>query len=950
MPLAVDNPIINTPFDEPSHWWDYSEGQPVLREGRRPAGYYLRPRTRSATGSLFEEEFVPLDVVSDIRARVKAWREHDYPGTSRVTQELLAYWSRPDRERKLFFCQREAAETVIWLVEAPATERMGLGIPLDLPGEEDRAKGYAGLKRYGCKMATGAGKTVVMGMLVAWSVLNKVYYPQDRRFSDAILVVTPNLTVKERDEVLKPSHLQNIYEQLDLVPRSLLEALGKGRYFVTNWHKFLPEDEPEAGERAKGYRSVVRRGKESDKAFAARALKELGGKENILVFNDEAHHAYRPAPLPEEELKELSAEERKERKQEEEEATVWVSGLDRIQAGRGLNFCVDLSATPFYLKGSGHEEGHPFPWLVSDFGLVDAVESGIVKIPRIPVDDNSGQPDPKYFRLWEHIMQSLPLSDRQTARRIAKPEAVLREAEGALANLASEWQKTFERFRAAAHPVPPALIVVCDNTRLSKLLYEHIAGNGKEGKVLPELENKAGQEVTLRIDTAMMGEAESRLEGETQQDASERLRETVRTVGKTEWEGEGEPPGKDIRCVVSVGMLTEGWDAHNVTQILGLRAFQSQLLCEQVVGRGLRRTNYDEVGNPESVEYVDVYGIPFEVIPVKKVSKTKPLTPPKLSTLVQALKERERLKITFPRVEGFIFDVRHRVKADIAKIPKLWVNPSREPTEVVAKDAVGYRIGRPDRLGPGREVVQDRNPFHATHRLQATVYEIAAAITNRLHEDARRFLFPQVLNIVWEYLENRVEFIEAPREEIYLEKYKQLIIERITSHIEPDTEAGEPPLLPIIERFRPVGSTGEVLFRTVRPCHGTTKSHVSHVAEHSKWEHTVAYYLERSPHVISYVKNDHLDFVIPYELYGARLNYLPDYLIRLRRRNGAELNLILEVKGFETEQDRAKETTAHRWVRAVNHHGGFGTWELVVCRDPHRLETNLSQITLIPGG
>ena len=944
MSLAVDNPIVNSPFEEPSQWWDYSEGQPVLREGRRPAGYYLRPRTRSVTGSLFEEEFVSLDLVNEIRGRVKSWRERGYPGTSRVTQELLAYWSRPDRERKLFFCQREAAETVIWLVEAPATERMGLEIPLDAPSEEDRAKGYAGLRRYGCKMATGAGKTVVMGMLAAWSVLNKVHYAQRREFSDAILVVTPNLTVKERDEVLKPSRPENIYQALDLVPRSLMEALAKGRYFVTNWHVFLPQDEPEPGEQVKGYRSVVRRGKQSDRAFASSALRELGGKEHLLVFNDEAHHAYRPAPVAEEELEGLSAEERTERKKEEEEATVWVTGLDRIQAARGLNFCFDLSATPFYLKGSGHEEGCPFPWLVSDFGLVDAVESGIVKIPRIPVDDNSGQPIPKYFRLWENIMQSLPLADRQTARRIAKPEAVLREAQDALATLASEWKKKLAEFERNRQPVPPALIVVCDNTKLSKLLYEHIAGNGKQGKVLPELENKPGQEVTLRIDTATMEEAESRLEGETKQDVAARLRETVRTVGKIEWEGQGDPPGKNIRCVVSVGMLTEGWDAHNVTHILGLRAFQSQLLCEQVVGRGLRRTNYDEVGDPESVEYVDVYGIPFEVIPVKKVSSTRPGPEPKPSTLVQTLKERSHLKIEFPRVEGFIFDVRQRIKANIEKIPKLWVDPSRAPTEVIAKDAVGYRLGRPDRLGPGREVVQDRNPFHATHRLQATVFEVAAEITNRLHEDARRFLFPQVLDIVWEYLENRVEFVDAPREEIYLERYKQLIIERITNAIEPDTEAGEPPLLPIIERFRPVGSTSEVLFRTVRPCHGTAKSHVSHVAEHSEWEHTVAYYLERSSHVISYVKNDHLDFVIPYELYGARHNYLPDYLIRLRRNDGSELNLILEVKGFETEQDRQKEATARRWVRAVNHHGGFGEWDLAVCQEPYRLSEVLHRI------
>jgi len=205
-------------------------------------------------------------------------------------------------------------------------------------------------------------------------------------------------------------------------------------------------------------------------------------------------------------------------------------------------------------------------------------------------------------------------------------------------------------------------------------------------------------------------------------------------------------------------------------------------------------------------------------------------------------------------------------------------------------------------------------------------------------------LFPQVLDIVWDYLESRVEFIEAPIEEIYLEKYKQLIIERITNAIEPDTEAGEPRLLPIIERFRPVGSTSEVLFRTVRPCHGTTKSHVSHVVEHSKWEHTVAYYLEKSPRVVSYVKNDHLDFVIPYELYGTRQNYLPDYLVRLRRGDGSELQLILEVKGFETEPDRAKQVAADRWVRAVNHHGAFGRWQLAVCKDPHRLTHQLSAL------
>jgi type III restriction enzyme len=383
----------------------------------------------------------------------------------------------------------------------------------------------------------------------------------------------------------------------------------------------------------------VQRGVEIDTAFCCRVLKELGNKQNILVINDEAHHAYRPEPLPEELREQLSDEEIAER----EEATVWVSGLDRIHAVRGINFCADFSATPFYIKGSGYPEGEPFPWIVSDFGLVDAIESGIVKIPRVPVDDNTGTLIPTYFRLWEAINQALPISERQTARRRARPESVLQKAEGALATLASEWKKTFEEFQRAASPVPPVMIVVCDNTDLAKLVHEHIA----RGNILRELENnERNGEVTFRIDTKLLTEAEAALEGETKAEVSERLRKVVDTIGKTEWEGEGDPPGKNIRCVVSVGMLTEGWDAQNVTQILGLRAFTSQLLCEQVVGRGLRRLNYDDFSEPE---YVDVYGVPFEVIPVKK----KPLSrteAQKVSTLVRALPERKGLEITFPRV------------------------------------------------------------------------------------------------------------------------------------------------------------------------------------------------------------------------------------------------------------------------------------------------------------
>jgi len=933
--LIVDNPIVNDPFQEPTQYWLYIEGQPQLKPGRRPSGYYLAARTTTRIKPLAEEEFVEMDHVNQIRERVRQWRQQGYPGTTRITLELLRYWNEPEREgrKRLFFCEKEAAETIIWLTEATPTAKQGISFPADEPNDPvSIAKGYKALRRYCCKMATGSGKTVVMAMLIAWSALNKLQNKQDKRFTDAFLVICPNLTIKERLQVLQPSERKNYYEEFDLVPRSLFTILSKARILITNWQAFNPQDDSKT-------KSVLQRGEETDSAFCRRVLPGLIGKKNILIINDEAHHAYRPKQKEQGEPSQTKFTkegtlEQEEIEEEYEEATVWINALDRINATLGINFCIDMSATPFYIKGSGYQEGMPHPWIVSDFGLVDAIESGIVKIPRVPVDSNSGRYIPEYFELWKWINEKLPYADKQTVRRRAKPEAIYREGEGALAMLAGEWQKTFKHFKENGVKIPPVTIVVCDNTNLSELVARHIA----DGDILPELENK-DKEYTLRIDTKLLDEAESKIEEDkSKKDKAELLRKTVSTVGK-----EGER-GEQIRCVVSVGMLNEGWDAQNVTQILGLRAFTSQLLCEQVVGRGLRRTNYDDFTHPE---YVDVYGIPFEVIPVAK--KIQTITEQqRLSTLVRALPERKNLEIKFPRVEGYVFDIKQKIKADIDSMPRLIVDPAREPTEVIAKDFVGYRIGRPDRLGPGLEVVQDRNPFHSFHRLQTTVYQIAAEVTDKhtqLGPEKRPFIFPQVLEIVWGYIEKRVKVKpEAKIEEIALRKYMDWIISRLCDAIQPDTEAGEAPILPIIERYRPVGSSGEVMFRTVKECYGTTKSHVSHVVTDSRWEHSVAYQLERDPNVITYVKNDHLDFEIPYEFSGVMHGYRPDYIIRYRH-NDKEVNVILEVKGYEGEQDRAKQMAAKKWVDAINYNGGFGIWKLILCRDPHRLLNILNSQT-----
>ncbi len=945
MNLAVDNPILNNPYAEPLRYWLYQQGQPVVMDGRRPAGYYFKARRtpKEQFSFLTDEQFVELEEVNQIRKRVGDWRKAGYAGVTTVTRRLLEQWNNPERERKLFFCQREAAETIIWLTEIYPREPRGLVIPADEPHDAaSMAKGYKPLKRYGCKMATGSGKTVVMGMIAAWSILNKAAAPSDKRFSDAVLVVCPNLTVKERLQVLLPSHKQNYYETFNLVPQDLREDLGKSKFLITNWHAFAPEDDSRK-------RSVVQRGDESDGAFANRILTQsLSSKQNILVLNDEAHHAYRPAPIQDSEPEmNMVREEREAYKAEKEEATIWVSGLDRIHAARRINLCVDMSATPFYIQGSGYEPGLPLPWLVSDFGLVDAIESGIVKIPRMPVDDNTGQPIPKYFNLWHAINQSLPPAERGGAKKKPKPEAVLREAEGALQQLAGERKQTFEDFQQSNFPVPPAMIVVCDNTNLAQVFYEFISGEKTvedkqtkkkktvfgTGRVFPELlQNSEQLAPTFRIDSRLLAEAESAT-GESKEDAAQALRHKVNTVGKTEWDGDGDPPGQDVRCVVSVAMLTEGWDAQNVTQILGLRAFESQLLCEQVVGRGLRRINYDDLSEPE---YVDVYGIPFEVIPVKK----RPVNAPsqmKESTLVKALPEREdEFRIEFPRVEGFVFDVRERIKADVRRIPQMTVEPSVDPTETIVRPQVGYQTGAPTMLGPGNVVRQTRQEFYESVRLQETEYAIAQRITSALANKpefefrARQLLFPQVLLIVREVLNTRVKYGDCDHREIGLEKYVQLITERILGAVEPDDAQGEVPILPRIERFRAKGSTSQVLFRTVRPCKGTTKSHVSQVVLDSKWEGSTAFQLEKSLLVQAYVRNDYLDFVIPYEFMGLRHTYVPGYIVRLA--NG--LMLILEVKGLETEQDRAKYAAAKRWAKAVTYWGEMGRWEFRVVRDP----------------
>jgi len=942
---AIDEPIINGPYREPKAYWQvfratehgYEQTTPTKVEGRREAGYFVRRTGKVMNPSLLEEDFFPLTTVNEIRARVRQWREAGYPGPlSQVTRRLLEQWSpeNPDRSNPMFYCQREAVETVIWLHESFPQDRAGLMVEVYDAESGDLVKvplsqAHEAFTRYCCKMATGTGKTIVMSMLLAWSVLNKLHDPRATWCSDAVLIVAPGLTVKERLRVLLPTEKGNYYDQFELVPRGLREALSRARIALLHRQEMAVRDDGKK-------RGVTKLGRESDLAFANRLLKDtLGSKGRLLVLNDEGHHCYRPLPKRTEEK--LSKEE----EGEIEAAAQWITGLEKIHAARGILSCIDLSATPFYLKGSGYPEGRPFPWVVSDFGLVDAIESGLVKIPQIPVDDNHGKGNeaPAYFHLWRWINERLPKDKKETMRRRAPADAVVPEAEPAINTMIGNWKKSFDAWQEAGSNVPPVLIVVTQDTEISQLLFERLTREDFEFK---DFVNRPGQEVTFLYDSKELKKAE---EGEKQKDTEARKRAIMNSVGK-----EGQP-GEQVRCIVSVSMLTEGWDANNVTQIVGLRGFTSQLLCEQVVGRALRRRSYEI--DPETgmlrPEYADVYGVPFQVIPVKARKGGVMMNPP-MTTLVQSLKERQlEHEIIFPRVEGYVSEIRERVSVDWSRVRGLRVGKDSEPTEVFVQGLVGMRIGRPDRSSVGRIDRHDRMPYYLASRVQASIFRMASELAAlRVVGDTdeaiqrRRRLFPQFLEIVRKYVGEYVVFDQARPEELGMLKWQQRVVNVLNEAIGEQGAYGEPVILPRIERYRPEGSTSEVMFRAGRPCVGTVKSHISHVVLDSVgWENTCRQVLEDCPLVQTYSRNDHLDFSIPYiDAAGTSRLHMPDFLVRLT----SGLLVALELKGYERDLDKSKISAGYKWADAVNRYYGGRRWAYHACFDPNKLSAELQAL------
>lgn len=941
MSNLVEQPILNDAYLEPIRHWHIAPNQePQLRESRRPAQYIMARSSREGGTAQVLHEAVEIALVNRIRERVKTWREAGYPGVTRITRELLAHWNRPIEEyreqklaerggvdgpavsaagRRTFFCQREAVETVIWLTEATSSEKVGVEIPAEHPD--------ATFERLALKMATGSGKTVVMAMLAAWSICNKVANRQDARFADAVLVVTPNLTVRDRlagdperqdaPRPLIPGAPGNYYQAFELVPSHLLPLLVQGKVFVTNWHLFALEDDSRK-------RGVVKRGAESDAAFCERVLKPLGKASHLLVLNDEAHHAYRAYAQPPEQQLTFgeSFETDVSDKEEAERARVWIEGLDRIARVRGIRRCLDLSATPYFLKQSGRREGEPFGWIVSDFGLLDAIESGVVKIPHIPTWDNRGRQEPKYLRLYQEVKSDLPKSEKEIGEK-GRAVVVLQQVQDALATLAGQWKKDFLAWQERGREVPPAMIVICNNTAVSSVLARFI---GDEGKVLPDLRNDGGVLRTLRIDSKLLKDAEIKALNQTQEEAAKALRAVVMSVGRRGGSGE------QVRCVVSVGMLSEGWDAQNVTQILGLRAFSSPLLCEQVIGRGLRRFNYDDLSQPETV---DVYGIPFEVLPMAKLGPSGGSGGQ--VTVVKSVPERQRqFELYFPRVVGYMCDVQYRLEVDWETLPELIVTPEEAPTLV----GVGSVV---DRQAVPRKF-HDREEFYRNNRVRSALFTVASRITANL---GNRMLFPQVLKAAEEFYRRKVRYAgKVDSREVCLERYIDQMANTLAVAIRPAEGDSTDRLRPILDPYRPKGSTNGVFFQTSLPCVKTNRSHISHIVCHSKvWERDLAVALERHPAIESYARNYRLGFEIPYDFGGQTHAYTPDFIVKLRRTDGSALHLVLEVKGLEGNQDRAKEAAAHKWVAAVNNWGEMGAWEYIVVTDLTSIASSLDSLT-----
>jgi type III restriction enzyme len=915
---TIDKLIINSPYEEPLKYWLYDRNTRSFSqsEGRRPAGYVMATPDSKA----FDDPgiFVEIELVEkEIRPRVKIWRQNGYPGVSGITKRLLNHWYDPEerKEKRFFFCQLEAIETLIWLTEAPPSEKVGIEIPSD--GGQ--------FPRWCSKMATGSGKTIIMSMIIAWQVLNKVNNSKDTRFSKNILVIAPGLTVKNRLAVLNPNAQDNYFEEFNIVPPGLMDKLRQGKVLIHNWHTLSWESEEKIAQK----KSVDKRGAKSDEAYTREVLGDMAKAKNIIVINDEAHHAWRVNIGAVGKYK-----RQRDLKDSAEEATVWVGGLDRLHKTRGILKCFDLSATPFAPSGKKSDEETLFGWIVSDFGLNDAIESGLVKTPRVVIRDDSRRTRELKSRLY-HIYMDEEVKDN-ISRKAEAPEPLPDLIVNAYTLLGEDWLVTKDAWVDAGHKIPPVMITVANRIETSariKYAFDHNLIHVKE---------LCNSDNTLQIDSKILDKAEAEEEGLnihlnndekklTQKEKAELLRLKVDTVGKIG------KPGEQIQNVISVGMLSEGWDAKNVTHIMGLRAFTSQLLCEQVVGRGLRRTSYDvgEDGLFEP-EYVNIFGVPFTFLP-HEGGEGSPPPPPQPKTIIEPVKEKVQHEIKWPNVIRIEHIYKAKLMLDYENVTSIELDPYESITHT---ELAAIIAGKPN---PAALTEIDLKKIAEENRLQTIVFKIASQIYNNEKrpdwKGLKGYFLTQIIEIINNFIQSNKIIIKG--ELFGIEDWKKRILimlnmNKIVQHIwnlirAENTEE----VKPVFDSECPIRSTGHMRTRyTGKPCEWTQKSHINHVVVDSTWEASEAYVFDKNQLVQSFVKNDHLGFTIYYNYQGIIRKYDPDFIIKMS--NGKYL--VLEIKGQDDEKNRTKRAYLKEWTKAVNTHGGFGEWHSDVSLHPSDIE------------
>ena len=992
-----DQPILNSPDEPPRLHWELDEtGQPTQKkiESRRRAEFITpvpKPKKRRGSSlkqidivfdegkglSTEEQQYDPTAIINGVRRQVDRWRDRPNPNQWQVTPEtarLLQHWRHHQFSGiRPFFCQVEAVETVIWLTEvAPRADQVSKDFVAHLADANDGANPE--LSRLALKLATGAGKTTVMAMLIAWQTVNAVRYPQSGRFTRGFLVVTPGITIKHRLRVLQPNDPDSYYRSSELLPSDMLPDLEKAKIVITNYHAFKLRERTEL---SKGGRALLQgRGQpittlETEGQMLQRAMPELMGIKNLMVLNDEAHHCYREKPGEPDEEK-LTADDRQEAKKNTEAARLWISGLEMVGKRLGINRVMDLSATPFFLRGSGYAEGTLFPWTMSDFSLIDAIECGIVKLPRVPVADNiPGDDMPKFRELWKNISADMPKKGRGKAKNL-DPLSLPTILKTALEALYGHYAKTFELMQKAKIDVPPCFIVVCNNTSTSKLVYDYISGfHRKHDDGSTTLENgrlelfrnfdENGEQYprprTLLIDSEQL-ESGDALDTNFRKMASDEIerfrREIIERTGNREEADKitdqdllrevmntvGKPGtlGDSIRCVVSVSMLTEGWDANTVSHVLGVRAFGTQLLCEQVVGRALRRQSYDL--NNEGlfdVEYADVLGIPFDFTAKPVVV---PPRPPKPTIQVKAMRpERDALEVRFPRVAGYRVELpEERLKPDFNDDSVLELNPDLVgPSKTQNQGIIGEGV--------------DLNLIHTGDLRSST---LLLNLTQRLlitkwrdpGEEPKYHLFGQLKRVTKLWLNDCLVCKGGtyPAQLMYQE-LADMACERITAAIT-RAEIGERPVKAVLDPYNPVGSTAHVNFSTSKTDRWKTDSrrcHINWVILDSDWEAEFCRVAESHPRVKAYVKNHNLGLDVPYRYGSETRTYLPDFIVLVDDGHGEDdlLRLIVEIKGYRAEDAKDKKSTMETyWVPGVNRHGSYGRWAFAEFTDVYEIESD----------